>query len=239
MALPISRLLTLLDTELPNTGVIGYIALIQNVTHTGAFTIDTATDLITLSTTPVLPLATGCRFRITTTGTLPGVASGPAIATGTDYFWRVTTATTGRAYRTLDDALNNTNAIDFSNAGSGTLTFTEQILNATAANPDPLSVVLSKELPNSGGYSTRVSINNIGPSTIVSNGAEKTISFTLTGDATGYTYRFYQLIMGLSASSTIGNTNGAQGYLVQESANVTVNTGTPRFVLLRNRLTSP
>lgn len=237
MALPLTRLQTLLDTELPNSGIIGYIALIQNVTYTGTFTINTATDVITLGSTPTTPLATGCRGRITSTGTLPGVNTGIALSSTTDYYWRVITSTTGKLYRTLEDCQADTNAIDFSNSGSGTLTFTEQALNASLANPDPLNVVLSKELPSGGGYSSRIAMNNLGASVIISNRAEKSIAFTLTGDATGYTYRYYQLIIG--GSATIGNTTGTQSYLIGETVNKTVNSGNPNYTFLTCRLSSP
>ena len=236
MALPLTRLQILLNTELPASGTIGYIALIQNVTHTGTFTLDFGTDLITLATTPVVPLATGCRVRISSSGTLPGV-NGTTLSNTTDYFWRVSTATTGKLYRTLLDAQNDTNAIDFSNSGTGTLTFTEQALNGSTANPDPLNVVLSKELPSGGGYTQRIAMTDLGNAAIVNNGVEKNISFTLTGDSTGYTFRYYQLIIG--GLQTIGNTTGTQSFLVAESTNKTVNSGNPNYTLITPRLTSP
>lgn len=232
MPLPYTELQSILDNYLPNTGNVGYIALIQNVTHTSTYTVDSTTDVITLGATPSTPLATGCRFRVTNSGgAVPGV-SGTALSTTTDYFWRVITATTGKMFRTLADAQANTNAVDFVNNGTGTQTFTEQSLNASTAGPDPLNVVLSKELPAGLGYSSRIAVGSLGASNIVSNRAEKNVTFTLTStDSTGYTYRYYQLIKG--GSATIGDQTGTQSYLTQESSNVTVNSSTPRFVFIR------
>lgn len=231
MPLPFSQQQAMLDSYLANTGTIGVIALIQNVTHTSTYTVDNTTDIITLSSTPTTALATGCRFRVTNSGgAIPGV-SGTALNTTTDYFWRVLTATTGYMYRTLADAQADTNRVDFVNNGTGTQTFTEQAINASTAGPDPLNVVISKELPNSLGYS-RISVSNIGAANIVSNRAEKNISFTLTStDSTGYTYRWLQLILG--GSTTIGSTTGTQSYLIAESGNVTVSSSSPRFTLIR------
>ncbi len=237
MALPLNRLQTLLNTELPSTGNIGYIALISNTVHTGTFTLNTGTGVITLGTTPTIPLVNGCRVRLTSTGTLPTVTSGTALNSITDYFWRAITSTTGKLYRTLEDANSDTNAIGFTNSGSGTLTLTEQALNGSSANPDPLNVVLSKELPNSGGYTQRIPLTDVGAAQVVNLGVEKNIAFTLVGDAVGYTYRYYQFIIG--GSQTIGNTTGTQSFLIPETVNKTVNSGSPNYVLLSARLTSP
>jgi len=238
MTLPLTALQSILDTYLPNTGTIGYIALIQNVVHSSTYTVDSSTDVITLATTPTIPLVSGCRFRVTNSGgAIPGV-SGTALNTSTDYFWIAITTTTGKLARTLADAVAGSPVpIDFVNNGTGTQTITEQALNATAANPDPLSVVLSKELPAGGGYTVRQAVTNIGAAAIVSNRAEKNITFTLTGDSTGYVYRYFQLILG--GTSAIGNTTGTQSYLTAESSNITVNSGSPRFIFLRNALQSP
>jgi plastocyanin len=238
MTKPIARLLEALDFMMPSTGIIGYIALINGNTFTSTTTLDSATGLFTTPTANLY--VTGTRIRLTNSGgALPGVSSGAAINTSTDYFVTMnagTSATTYRLARTLADAQAGT-TIAWANNGTGTHTVTEQQLNATATNPDPLNVVLSKELPNAGGYSARIPINNIGAAQIVNNRAEKNITFTLTGDSTGYIYRYYQIIMG--GTSAIGNTTGNQGTLIAESSNVTVNSGTPKPVFLRDFLSSP
>ena len=237
MPLPLARTLFILDGELPNTGTIGHIALIQNLTFTGICTLDFTTDIWTSLVTNLFVV--GNRIRISNSGgTLPGVVSGAAIVSFTDYFTIPVTATTFRLARSLAEAQAGTPIpIDFANSGTGTQTITEQILNATALNPDPLNVVLSKELPVGGGYNTRQAVMSLGASVIVSNRAEKNITFTLTGDATGYVYRFYQLI--LNGSATIGNQSGTQSFFTPEGSNITVNLGSPKFTFLRGFCSSP
>jgi plastocyanin len=169
MTLPIARLQALLDTELPNTGTIGYIALISPTVHTSTVTLDSGTGLLTTPTAH--NFVTGCRIRLTNSGgALPGVSSGAAIVNSVDYFVAMnsgTSSTTFRLARTLTDAQAGT-LITWANNGTGTHTVTEQLLNGSLANPDPLSVVLSKEMPVGGGYSSRIPVSNLGASVIVS-----------------------------------------------------------------------
>lgn len=237
MPLPLAATLTSLDALLPNTGTIGFIALIQNVTFTGVCTLDNTTD--TWTALVATGFVVGNRIRITNVGgTLPGVASGVAISSSVDYFTVPITSTTFKLSRSLGEAQAGVPiVVDFANNGTGTQTITEQILNSSVANPDPLNVVLSKELPAGGGYSTRQAVTNVGASVVVSNRAEKNITFTLTGDATGYIYRYYQLVIG--GTSAIGNLTGTQSYFTPEGSNITVNSGSPKFVFLRAFLSSP
>lgn len=234
MALPIARQIFLLDTELPATGTIGYIALISPNTFTGNYTFNQSTDIFTTSVNH--GLVTGSRIRLSVSGgTLPAPDSG-IVNSITDYFCIKESNTTFKIARTLAEANSNT-PITFSDAGSGTQTVTEQPLNASQNNPDPLSVVLNKELSSGGGYSSRIPMTDVGNASLLNGEVVKNISFILTGDVTGYTYRYYQLILG--GSGTIGNTSGTQSFLIAENTNVLINSGSSRYVLLNPAFSSP
>jgi hypothetical protein len=236
MPLPYAAVQSILEAYLPNTGLVGYIALLNATVYTGTATLVFGTGVWTSASAH--GFVTGTRVRLTNSGgSLPGV-SGTALSSSTDYFVFNASGSTFSLATSLATA-QAASGITYLNAGTGTQTVTEQALNASTQNPDPLNVTLSKELPVGGGYNNRITITGIGASSIVSNRAEKQVTFTLTGDSTGYTYRYYQLIVGAGASATIGNTGGTQSYLTAESSNVTVNSSTPKFTFLRFALSSP
>lgn len=89
------------------------------------FTADAATDVLTLANNSanVLGASNGTWVVFTTTGTLPA-----PLAEGTDYYLGQvsgnTTNATAKVYPTIRDAMENTNAINITTAGTGTHTIT-------------------------------------------------------------------------------------------------------------------
>jgi hypothetical protein len=79
-------------------------------------TINTGTDVITTATHG---LTTGRPIKLSTTGTLP--TSTPQVKAGSIYFVGYQGTTTFKLYASNADAVAGINAIDFSTAGTGTL----------------------------------------------------------------------------------------------------------------------
>lgn len=102
----------------------GTATLSQSVTN-----VDTGTDTMTIGTADgIIYNATPVTF--TTTGTLPS-----PLLTATTYYARVVTTTTFQLYPTLVDAVNGTNLIDLTTAGSGTITVTVNYGTYTLGQP--------------------------------------------------------------------------------------------------------
>lgn len=227
MSLPVARQLLLLNTELPSSGTIGYVTLIQPPLVTAApVTIDTGTDLITAGTSP--NFVTGMRFRLG--GTLPAIEGG-TLSTSTDYFWISVSATTGRLATSLVNAQSNV-FVNFTSAGSS-VTITEQLLVFT----DPMNVKLGRELPAGNGWTTRKAIADIGPAIDAGGFAQKSLSWDIVATGAGFTYRHYVTIVG--GSATIGDTTGNDSFFASETSNVVMTAGNPRPQALRYRVVSP
>lgn len=137
----LARLLDEITTQKSDRGYF----LIDNIPRTQTFTINTASDLLTLTgTAPNTPWVDSCRVRVTSTGALPGV-SGEEVSPTKDYYLKKFTSTTCYLYpRLADGGWIDTDypIIDFTTVGSGTLRLTEPPFDAR----DSLAAIFSREM---------------------------------------------------------------------------------------------
>lgn len=156
-----SAKLAFCDRMYPSTGVYGYLAILDDLLLTSAvFTV--ATSILTFS--GANKLVTGSRVRITSTGVIPS-----GLLSATDYYAIKTSTTTFKLAATLTNAIAGT-AIAITDAGSGVLSVSEQILTVA----DSLAVLVAHELVNSA-YTARFSIDTLGAATIVNGDAQKNL----------------------------------------------------------------
>lgn len=141
-------------------------------------------------------LVTGSRFRVGSTGTVPG-----GLAANVDYYAIALSATQIKAAATLADALAGT-AINLTDGGTGTVVLNEQLLMAT----DPIEVLINKEL----GI-PRQAIT-VGAAAMVGGEALKpALTFTVTNTGTSnLTYR--HILIAYGADSAIGSAAGIDGF---------------------------
>ena len=156
-----SAKLAFCDRMYPSTGTYGYMAILDDLLLTNAvFTV--AANILTF--TGANKLVTGSRVRITSTGAIPS-----GLLAATDYYAIKTSTTTFKLAATLANAIAGT-AITITDAGSGVLTASEQILTVS----DSLSVLVAHELINSA-YTARFSIDTLGAATMVNGDAQKNL----------------------------------------------------------------
>jgi len=156
-----SAKLAFCDRMYPSTGTYGYLAILDDLLLTNAvFTV--ATSILTFSAAN--KLVTGSRVRITSTGAIPS-----GLLSATDYYAIKTSTTTFKLAATLTNAIAGT-AITITDAGSGVLSASEQILTVA----DSLAVLVAHELVNSA-YTARFSIDTLGAATIVNGDAQKNL----------------------------------------------------------------
>lgn len=104
--------------------------------------IDTGTDVITTSANH--EFSTGDRVKLSATDTLPG-----GLSWGTDYYVRSVSATTLSLHPTASDANNNTNKINITDAGGGTIRILAQ--DASSRSGMSISTVSSSQVTVSTG----------------------------------------------------------------------------------------
>lgn len=200
-----------------SSGTLGYLILLKPDLFSGTATVNASTDVIT---TAAHGLTTGSRVQLTTTGVFPTLSSG-AISSGVDYYAIVASSTTLKLATTLANALAST-AINFTDAGSGTLTLSEQRPNQT----DPIAVLIGKELSHAS-Y-TRRAITGATAEAVGSVAQQPAIVATYTPSGTAMAYR--QLLFLMGATSTIGNTTGTGFFLQTETSDVTIAPGSSKIV---------
>ncbi len=88
----------------------------QSTIHSATFTADAGTDVVTHAAYDIASISRG---QLTTTGVLPA-----GLALATDYWTRRQSSTTSKLYPTYKDAVEDTNAIDITDTGTGTHTIT-------------------------------------------------------------------------------------------------------------------
>lgn len=213
MTLSLAEINRVLDIVYPPSGNLGYLTLLSGdlISNLG-FTVDTGSDELT--TGIAHGSLTGARFRVNASVTLPAV-TGTALSLSTDYFIRVVDTTTLTLHRTLDDALTNSNIIDFVDSGSGTLTLNEQILNAE----DDISVLVSKELTHLD-YN-RFLISSIGSA----SGGVKIAVYNQVVGGSNPTMEFRHVFIILDGTSTIGDDTGVKHHLFTSDSVITINPG--------------
>jgi len=156
-----SAKLAFCDRMYPSTGTYGYLAILDDLLLTNAvFTV--ATSILTFSAAN--KLVTGSRVRITSTGAIPS-----GLLSAIDYYAIKTSTTTFKLAATLTNAIAGT-AITITDAGSGVLSASEQILTVA----DTLAVLVAHELVNSA-YTARFSIDTLGVATMVNGDAQKNL----------------------------------------------------------------
>ena len=157
-----TSLLSNCDDAFPSAGIFGYLTLLSGSLATGlAYTAVTATDQLT--TAMAHGLVTGSRLRL-----VGGVLPTPLLA-NTDYYAIVIGPTALKLATTLGNATAAA-AIDLTDAGSGSLTLTEQVLTGI----DPLNVLVNKEISHPS-WTVRATIDNLGAAAVVAGAAEKPV----------------------------------------------------------------
>lgn len=214
-----STLLNFADATYPSLGTIAQLILLSGLLQTGlGFIADADTNQFTL--TVPHGMVTGSRFRVSSTGTLPS-----PLVLATDYFVISTSATTFRLATTLANATSNT-FIDLTDAGAGTLTLDEQVLNQS----DSPSVLTNKELTSISGYA-RMALTNLGTATIVSSNAQKPVKNVLLTNNGVADINYKQIMVAFGANSTIGSATGITSYqLTNEPAIVVTPAGQSRTI---------
>jgi hypothetical protein len=202
-------LLSLADTNFPNIGTIGYIALLSAaLTLNVATTVASSTDVLT--TGSAHGLTTGSRVRLAVSGgALP-----TGISASQDYFAIVISTTTYKLATTAALAVAGT-AINLTDDGTGTITTNEQELNST----DLLAVLLAKEVTHPS-WTARSPLSAVGASTLVSGNAEKPPKAIViqNTNAAALEYKHVLYLFGASVTATIGSGTGVlQDYLSTEA----------------------
>ena len=170
-------------------------------------------------------LVTGSRLRL-----VGGVLPTPLLAS-TDYYAIVISPTVLKLATSLGNATAAT-AIDLTDAGSGSLTLTEQVLTGT----DPLNVLVNKEISHPS-WTVRATIDNLGAAAVVAGAAEKPVK-TITVSNTAGTALSYQhyLIIESAAAAALGSIPAGAGFIFNSEATVqSIASGSARPLLLRLR----
>jgi hypothetical protein len=224
----IDSLISNCNDAFPNTGTWGYFTLLKGDVATAlGYTANATTNALTTATAH--GLVTGSRVRMVG-GTLPT----PLLA-NTDYFAIVSSTTSLTLATTLVNAQAGT-AIDLTDAGSGALTLTEQVLTAV----DPLSVLVNKEISHPS-WTARTVVANLGAATNVGGVAEKplqTFSVNNTSLTAVLSYQHYLFIeSAVVAAGVLGNVPSGVGFVLSSEAVVQViNPGdAPRAVFFKLR----
>lgn len=146
--IPDSTLNKWCDDILPSSGTDGYLVLLDDLTGSATLSaINTSTDVITTSAAHGFATGTRIRFALGVGAVIP--AATPTLNTTTDYYFRSLSSTTGALYETLADAEADTGRIDFSDAGSGTITLNEQELSGGTVGDtviDAIAVLVNHEI---------------------------------------------------------------------------------------------
>ena len=149
----------------------------------------------------------------------------------TDYYAIVISPTVLKLADSLANAIAST-SIDLTDAGSGSLTLTEQVLTGT----DPLNVLVNKEISHPS-WTVRATIDNLGAAAVVAGAAEKPVK-TITVCNTAATALSYQhcLIIESAAAAALGSVPAGAGFIFNSEATVqSIASGTARPLLLRLR----
>ncbi|MGL4617887.1 MAG: hypothetical protein ACRCZS_02335 [Chroococcidiopsis sp.] len=203
-----------LDLAAPNTGTWGHMTLLRGDVTTGlTYTANATTNALTTATAH--GLVTGSRIRLVG-GTLPT----PLLA-NTDYFAIVSSTTVFTLATTLANAQAAT-SIDLTDAGSGSLTFTEQALLAT----DPLSVLVNKEISHPS-WTTRAVIDALGASVDATGIAEKPQKILSVVNSSGTALSYQHLLFIRGGTAALGNTTGTGFVLDTEASIQTIASGDP------------
>ena len=227
MPLAVQQLNESCDTLYPTTGTYGVALLLNGVVQSGVvWTVDAATDIITLNTAQVW--LTGTRLRVTNTGGALPTISVSSLSTSTDYFWIRLSSTTGRLTTTLAFAQAGTPTIDFTGTGTGTQNFAEQTLSVE----DPLPVLILKEVVHTNYVRTPVAslpaaVNGIKTFTWSQPVASGQPSLV-------YTHRF--LVRG--GLITLGDTTGTKNHLFTETSAVTITAGSNPLLAVNLRISN-
>jgi hypothetical protein len=188
-----SELLRVADAVYPAGAIAQLVLLTGNLQINLAITVDALADTITAANHG---LTTGSRFRIGSTGTVPG-----GLAANVDYYAIALSAGQIKAAETLAAAQNNV-AINLTDGGTGAVVINEQLLTAN----DPIEVLIAKELGIPRQAVT------VGAAAIVGAEAVKpAVDFVVTNTgAANLSYR--HILIGYGASSNIGDVNGIVGF---------------------------
>ncbi len=209
-------LLAACDTAFNPAGSWGYFTLLKpDLATLLGYAANPTTDLLT--TVSPHGLVTGS--KIWTSGTLPT----PLLA-NTDYFAIVVSPTTLKLATGLIDAQAAT-AIDLTDAGSGTLTLTEQALSAA----DPLSVLINKEIIHPS-WPSRKLITDLGAAAISSGIAQKPVqTITIANSAaTPLVFQDYLFILSNAPTAgTLGNIPVGAGFILGTDNQTTIAIGDP------------
>jgi hypothetical protein len=230
------------DALVPGSGDVGYFILCDATYASLTFTVNTSTDVVT--TSGAHNLVTGTRVRVVAATTQPNVdlGSGTVVLSATlDLFFRSVTSTTGTLHQTFADADGNTNAVDFIDSGSGTLTLNEQTLiggslSDAEADYDDITVWVNHEIDHPD-YS-RFLVTGVG-SASVSTAQKPVYSANLSVNAPNgdLTFRHYVYLHG--GTSTIGDPTCTWADHSTESANQTLSEGTAYTISLNFRGKNP
>ncbi len=222
----IESLKTKCNQVFPAAGGWAYLTLLDGNLATGVeYTVNLTTDEFTTATAH--KLVTGSRIRL-----VDGVLPTPMIADA-DYFVIFISATVFKLATNLFDAISAT-AIDLTDAGAGTLTFTEQALLGI----DPLSVLVNHEIVHPS-WNSRLLLDNLGAAVAVAGAAEtpaKNIVIANSG-ATDLSFLHYLFIEDVAAGTAVLGSVPAAGYVLETNANlVTISVGEPpRSIFLKLR----
>ena len=202
----IDSLLNSSNSIFPAAGIWGYLTLLKGDLATGlGYAVNATTNQLT--TISAHGMVTGSRLRL-----VGGVLPTPLLA-NTDYFAIVSSATVLTLATTLADALAAT-SIDLTDAGSGALTLTEQVLTAG----DPLAVLVNKEISHPA-WTARSVVDNLGVAVATSGAAvkpPKIIPVTNTA-GTPLTYAHY-LYIASAAAGALGSAPPGAGFLFESAA---------------------
>lgn len=199
-----------LDRWVPASGDIGYLCLLSGTGFTTTVTVSGST----FTTASTHPWVDGHRIRLSSTAQIPA-----PLTVGTDYYVIRLSGTTFQLATTLANAIAGTE-ITLNDAGSGTITSTEQALSAA----DPIEVLVSRELDHAS-Y-TRKLVTGVGAGVAGSTAAEKTAIVTYSVTGTAMSYKHVLFVRG--GSSTIGDTTGTEPRLTTEPATVTIAAGSSK-----------
>lgn len=214
-----TELLRVAEAVYPAGSVIAQLILLRSGT---AINLTVTTNALTdTMTTAAHGMVTGSRFRIDSSGTVPG-----GLAAGVDYYAIGLSTTQFKAAETLADALAAT-AINLTDGGTGNVVINEQFVNAT----DPIEVLIAKELASGGAY-VRQAVTTAAATFNGTEAVKPPVVLTLTNtDAVDMVYR--QILVAYGASSAIGTVTGITGFdLITEAADQTTLPGQPREITL-------
>jgi hypothetical protein len=225
----INSLLSNCDSAFPSAGSYGYLTLLKGGVVTGlGYTANATNNALTTATAH--GMVTGSRLRLVG-GTIPT----PLLA-NTDYFVIKTSATVLTLATSLANALASV-SIDLTDAGTGTLTLTEQALTAA----DPLSVLVNKEIVHPS-WTERALIDNLGAATAVLGVAQKPIKgLTVSNNGTtAMSYAYYLVIASTAVGSAVLGSVPSSGFALVTVPAVTIAPGDPpRVIQLKISVRNP